>query len=296
MKQFAGAVLIWLALESLASPLFASPSPSPTLSAAESVLTFGVNPYVDALELRRRWLPLVEHLSETVGRPVELVVSASYAAHMAAVGDGRLDIAFLGPVPYVEMSERLGPGRLLARLRVEGETHFRGVIVARRDGGLDQLSQLIGRRFAFGDLHSTMSHYLPWYTLRRAGVGKSQLGDHRFLGSHDNVALGVLMGRFDAGGLKPAVFERFRARGLKVLAETPSVPNHVMVASSDLPVPLVEVLSAALYALEPGSGVLEAVGGGLDGFVPARDDEFDALRGILRYLKRDQRWEGGREP
>ena len=268
----------------LAAALFCFAS----LSSGGEPLRLGVNPYIDGVELHHRWTPLIDYLAERLGRPVELRVSPSYAEHIAAVGEGRLDIAYLGPVPYVKVTERYGPRPLLARLRIRGEESFRGVIAAREGSEVNDPVDLAGRRFAFGDPDSTMSHHLPRYALLRAGVAVSELAEHRFLGSHDDVALGVLMGRFDAGGLKPSVFERYQARGLRALAYTPRVSNHVLAAAPDLsPVLIGELRELLLGMARHGEGraVLESIGEGVDGFTPADDGEFDPLRAMLRGLE-----------
>ena len=256
--------------------------------AADEPLRLGVNPYIDGVELHRRWSPLVDYLSHALQRPVTLVVSPSYAEHIAAAGEGRVDIAYLGPVPYVKLTERYGARPLLGRLRIRGEESFQGVIAVREESGFDDPAQLAGRRFAFGDPDSTMSHHLPRYALHRAGVGLSQLADYGFLGSHDDVALAVLMGRFDAGGLKPSVFERYRSRGLRALAYTPKVPNHVLVAVPELPEEVTAALREALLAMaddRAGKRAIGMLGGGVDGFVSAMEGDFDPLRGMLRSLE-----------
>jgi len=267
------ASLLLLSLSALAGPLLAAPP-----------LRLGVNPYQDPSELQARWQPLVHYLSARSGRDIELVIAGDYQRHIAACVRKEYDLAYLGPIPYLQRVAAKGPVTLLARFRDLGATTFRGAIVAREDSPLASISDLAGHSFAFGDRYSTMSHFLPLVALAEAGVGVESLSHSEFLGSHDNVALAVLMGRFDAGGLKPSVFERYQERGLKVLAWTEAVPTHVLAAHRDLDPATRQSLQQALYALnDPGlaAQVLHPIGPDLDGMSPAQDSDYDSLRQLL---------------
>ncbi len=67
------------------------------------------------------------------------------------------------------------------------------------------------------------------------GGDLENLKKYEFLGSHNNVALGVLGGYYDAGGVKEGVFYKYKGRGLKMLAKSPGIAEHVFVASANLP-------------------------------------------------------------
>jgi phosphonate transport system substrate-binding protein len=165
-------------------------------------LVFGIHPYLPAAEVQKRFKPLIDYLSSQLDRQIELRVSKNYETHIENVGNNIFDIAYMGPSSYVGMTEKFGMRPLLARLEVNGKPDFHGYIVTRKDSPVQALEQLAGRRFAFGSAHSTMSYLVPRHMLKRAGVGLEQLGNYTFLGNHRNVALGVLIGEFDAGAVK----------------------------------------------------------------------------------------------
>ncbi len=256
---------------------------------AEEPLKLGVHPYLPATELVKRFKPLAEYLEKKLGRPVEVTISNDYEHHIYLVGRDRLDIAYMGPASYVMMVERHGRKPLLGRQEVKGVPTFRGVIIAREDSPIKKLRDLRGKRFAFGDPDSTMSHLVPRHMLIRAGVNANDLGGYEFLKGHHNVALGVLVGDFDAGAVKEEVFYEYEGRGLKAIAWTPKISEHVFVASGSLPSGTVKALRETLLGLkdEPGGkAVMDAIKADITAFVPARDGDYENLRIILRELER----------
>jgi phosphonate transport system substrate-binding protein len=248
-------------------------------------LVLGVHPYLHATTLMERFTPLADHLSRTLGVPVRVKVSSSYSDHIAAVGHGKVDIAFMGPAPYVRLVDQFGTRPLLGRLSFNGETHFNGVIAVPVTSDIRSLGDISGRNFAFGDPHSTMSTLVPTYMLQQAGVAISDLDGYAHLENHHNVVLGVLLGKYDAGAMKAEVFHAYRERGLKVLAWSPEISSHLFVANPALSKELVGKLQQGMWDLHKtpeGLLVLDAIKKGTTGLVPVQDSDYANLREILR--------------
>ncbi len=256
----------------------ASPKP-------EITLILAVHPYLPYAELKRRYTPLTRYLSGRLGRSIEVRVGHDYDEHLTRVGRDQVDIAFMGPAGYVECTRKYGSKPLLARLEFKGRPEFKGAIVTRRDSGIQNLAQVRGRRVAFGDRNSTMSHLLPKYMLEQAGVDLESLADYQYLGSHTNVALGVLAGDFDVGGVKQEVYEHYESQGLRLLSWTPSLSEHVFLTRSNLDPDVIGALRTAMLQLgasSDGVKVLGAIKNGLTGLVAVNDSDYDNLRKILQ--------------
>lgn len=251
-------------------------------------LKLAIHPYLPPTELVQRFSPLAKYLERVLKRPITIWISKDYQEHIDNIGQDEVDIAYMGPAPYVTMVNIYGRKPLLARLAINGDPHFRGVIITRKDMPLRRIEDLKGKRFAFGDPSSTMSHLVPRYLMLQAGIGVEQLKSYEFLNSHNNVALGVLMGDFDAGAVKPEIFAKYQSRGLKVLAETPAISEHLFVASNRLPEDTVQQLREALYRLNKtpsGTVVLHAIKEDASALVPVSDADYDNLRTILAALE-----------
>ncbi len=258
--------------------------PAPVRAAAPEPLILAVHPYLPTSEIITRFTPLADTLAHAVGRPVKLRIGSNYAEHINAIGEDRVDIAYLGPVSYVKLVDRYGKKPLLARQEVGGQPYLRGVIIVHRDSPLKTLAGLKGKRFAYGDPDSTMSHVIPQRMLQRAGVPDSALSHRAFLGSHHNVVLAVLSGDYDAGAVKEEVFQAQASKGLRALASTPPVADHSLVASSKLPAALTETLRRSLWQLKEspeGRSILNALHSNMTALVPAQDSDYDSLRAAI---------------
>lgn len=251
--------------------------------AAEPLL-LGVHPYLPAAEVLARFQPLAGYLSKAAGRPVTVTVAADYDAHIKRVGTGAVDFGYMGPAPYVELVAEYGPQRLLARQSVNGAPSFHGHIVVADASPLQTMADLKGRRFAFGDAESTMSHMVPYAMMLSAGVAKKDLAAHAFLGSHRNVALAVLSGAFDAGAVKEEIYTEFSTRGLRALAKSPPVSEHLFVASkrmTDADAQAVRTVMQAMRGDPAGRTALTAIKATIDGLVAVTDSDYDPLREMI---------------
>ena len=193
----------------LAASVFLGSSPSAVRSAGTG-LSLGVHPYLPATEIMARFSPLARYLAQGLGVPVSVEIAPDYDAHIEALGEGAVDIAFLGPASYVRLVQMHGPHPLLARLAVHDKSAFRGVVAVKAESSLQTLADLRGKRFAFGDPNSTMSALVPTAMLRQSGVLPGDLASVAHLSNHRNVALGVLSGQFDVGAMKEETFKQYR--------------------------------------------------------------------------------------
>ncbi|MDE1989402.1 MAG: phosphate/phosphite/phosphonate ABC transporter substrate-binding protein [Betaproteobacteria bacterium] len=254
----------------------------------EKPLVLAVHPYLPREEILEHFTPLANYLTRAIGRPVEIRVGRSYAEHIEAVGSDSVDLAYMGPVSYVQTVAKYGKKPLLARQVVNGNPFLKGEIIVRTDSPLRSLQDLRGKCFTFGDPDSTMSTILPRWALAQDGITPSQLGRFRNLESHDDVALAVLSGDCDAGAVKSEVFQKFAPKGLRALAELPRVHDHVFVTRSTLPQPLIQTLQAALLALNDipeGRPIMAAIHPGMSALVPAEYNDYANLRRILMQEK-----------
>ncbi len=257
---------------------------APGIALADQHLTLWIHPYLPATELTTRFTPLAEYLGRELGQPVEIRVQKSYQAHEDMVGRDLADIAYLGPVGYVHINQHYGAKPLLAKLEVEGTPHFHGMIITRTDSAIRTLEDLPGKSFAFGDLNSTMSHVVPRAMLRAAGIPVQKLARYDFLGSHHDVALAVLGGYFEAGAVKQEVYEIYAERGLRIVAQTPPISNHLFLARSNLAPELIKKLRQALLAinqLPDKERLLTSLEDSATGILAADDQDYDELRQIM---------------
>lgn len=277
-KRMCCAVLVLLGLN--------APAAGAADDAAATPLTLGFMPYLNAELLIEKYTPLAQYLTEKLGRPVQITVARNYAEHIRKTGDDEIDISFLGGSPYVVIGDEYGLKPLLARYEFDGVPTFRAVIFVARNSPLTALSELSGKRVAFGSAQSTLSTQVPVYMLMQAGVQLDALADYTHLRNHSNVILGVEFGDFDAGAVAEEVFKENLEQGKKIraLAYSPQLSTHVFVTRATMDEALCDQISRALLGLKDdprGAAVLQAIAHNLTGFVPVADGDYDLHREIL---------------
>lgn len=256
--------------------------------ASEQSLILGIHPYLTATELIDRFTPLAEYLGRKIGQPVTISISKDYKSHIDNIGNDKVDIAFMGPASYVKMVNLYGEKPLLARLEINNKPRFQGIIVVRDKSELRNLKDLAGKRFAFGDPESTMSHLVPRYMLLNAGIDIDKLSGHAFLSNHNDVALGVLIGDFDAGAVKEDVFHKYEKRGLRLLQRSQEISEHLFVARKGLKGYEIEALRKALYELkddQEGTVIMSRMRTSLTGLVPVINRDYENLRVMIQKLE-----------
>jgi phosphonate transport system substrate-binding protein len=252
--------------------------------AAEGGLILGVHPYLSHTELLVRFRPLARYLERRLTIPVSIRVGRDYQEHVDQIGRDRVDIAYIGPVSYVRLSETYAPKPLLARLQRNGRAALDGHIVVRERSDIRNLDDLAGRTLGLGDPNSTMSSVVPIAVLHDHGIPLERLAGHVRYKGHSNIAFAVLSGQVDAGAVKSEVFERFRAQGLRSLARLPEVSEHLFLSRADLEPALIDkVRQALLDAHRSGDGLnaLRALHADATALVEVHDEDYAGLRALL---------------
>ena len=250
-------------------------------------LKFGVIPLESPATMHRRFQPLTEYLTQSLGRTVELVVGLDFMQTIRDLEDGVTDLAFLTPTTYIEAHDKFGAVLLVKALR-KGLPYTHAAIVAGFGNGIERLEDLRGKRFAFGDRMSTSSYLIPRSMLAEAGVRLEDLKDHTFLGHHDDVARAVLAGEYDAGGLMESIAVKFLDQGLKVLKTSGEIPEFNICASKGLDAGTLESIKKTLIALDrrnPGHAqVLAMIDQDYTGFASAEDGDYDGVRKLMQSI------------
>ena len=274
---------LWLTLSlALAGilPLFVgcnASGPSP------QTLRLSMIPTTDPGKMIREGQPLIAYLEKETGMKVEMTIPTNYAAVVEAIANDQVDIAYLGGFTYVQASKRAGVIPLLQR---DQDQNFHSLFITQPDSGINSLSDLNGRTFAFGDVNSTSGHLMPEYFMREANVEADVIAKAIYTGGHDGTALAVANQRVDAGALDETVYQKMIQDGkldpakVKVFFTTPPFFDYVWVARKGLDAKLAEAFSSAFLRLDASEPQQRAV---LDvmrakKYVRANDSDYDKLR------------------
>jgi len=252
-----------------------------TAHAEDTSLSFGVYQTDKASVMYKQFTPVIKqlerNLSTRVERPVRihLMIFKTYDEANDALVSGDVDFVRFGPASYVIAKQRDPAISLLAMEHNEGQKRFDGVIVVRVDSPIMELSDLKGKRFAFGDENSTIGRYLAQAALLQAGLHSRDLADYAYLGRHDKVAKSVALGDYDAGSVKENTYKKLNQDGaLRILHRFENVTKP-WIARSGMAPELIRHLQESLLSIDD-TEALEALK--FSGFLPASDAEYQFVR------------------
>lgn len=264
----------------LAASLAAAPAPQ------AQELKFGFTPVLGEAEMRAEFEPLMAYLSDVLGRKVGLYIARDYGDLRTQMESGTVDVGSFSPFAYVD-AQRGGKIRIIAQSILDRSATYRGLIIARKDGGIRTVGDLEGKRFAFVDPKSASGYVYPRAMLVEKGVTPERyFKETIFAGGHDKVIAAVLDGRVDAGAIYDGALGVARAKGvatdvLVVLSSTDPIPHDAIAVRLGLDDTLVKKLQAALVDLdksEAGRRVIAHSKKKLTGHVVADDSVFDVVR------------------
>jgi phosphonate transport system substrate-binding protein len=251
-------------------------------------LRFGVVSFYNPRIMYLKYQPLVDYLSARTGHQWELVISPSYEKTVDALCAGDLSLAYLGPLTYVRAHAKCEAFPVV-RLNTGGSSTYHSLIMVRADSPLSSLADLAGHAFGFGSPLSTSSHLVPRAMLVRAGLHPGHNLRCVYFGHHERAARAVLLGEVEACGIRDIVGRKFEQRGLRVLAESPPIPNFPLVIAHDADGWLRQELVRTLVVLPRTEPAIREIMAGWDeelssGFALTSDGAFDGVRDLARQV------------
>jgi phosphonate transport system substrate-binding protein len=252
---------------------------------ASAEIKFGILPRLSAVELTQMFNPLADYLAKETGEKVTLVIPKDFSAFKDVVKAGQVDIAFANPLIYVELKKEGNLEPLALSSEFKSGTRFRGIIIARKDSGIEKLNDLKGKKLIFVDKDSAAGYIFQMLLLSKAGLDvKKDFTQLPFAKKHDNVTMAVFNKAADAGGIREDDLEKMKDKvdlsQLKIIGYTDYFPNWPVFAAPKLNKATAEKIRAALLKLKPNDPQSEAVLGTarLNGFAPVADKDYDNLR------------------
>lgn len=254
-------------------------------SGQESRLRLAVLPCTNIETTFRKFHPLLTYLKSATGLTVTLVVPADFSEFDASTTNGRVDFALQDPHTFQQLSGLFEEESLLQTLALDGSTIQSGVVVVRRDSGVDDLEQLRGRTVMFGPRTSSPK----WIAARLLFESRGIRIDRDLKGVNggccEDIAFAVSVKSVDAGvtcehflglhssrqkdlGLDPGV--------LKVVGRTPSFPTRIFAARKGLSAGVVTAITRALLQLDPANAEHAEIlaSAELRGFVSTTEAEY----------------------
>lgn len=186
--------------------------------------------------------PIFGAVSRMTGLQFDIRVGQSYGAVVEAMCSGAADIAFVGPVTYVQASQRHCADLLAVGVQNGQSIYYSGVFT-KKDSPVHSLKDLKGKRVAFGDVNSTSSFVFPMTMIMDTGLDPVRdLAAIRLTGSHANSLAALVQGQVDASALS---FDSFD----KAIAQKAVDPSTIRVVAKSIPIPYPPIIMNSRLSL-----------------------------------------------
>lgn len=254
----------------------------------KEVIFFGVIPRDNPRIAYEKYQPIIDYLSESTPYEFELSVKKTYDDIVHALGNGEIDLAFLGPLTYLIAHKEYGAVSMLRSITDKKESHYRSVIITKNDHSVKSLADIRGKKFAFASMESTAGNLIPRLVLAEEGIHLKELKSYRNFNSHDSVIKWVLKGTYDAGAVRESVAEKYMPLGLKVLSTSGPIPTGPVVVGPKTPYTVAETVKHNLLNLnktEYGREVLKKADPEIKGgFIEASDFDYEHIRQLINKV------------
>jgi phosphonate transport system substrate-binding protein len=241
---------------------------------------------------------LTEDLTKALGQPVTAMVFPTPRELAEALAQGRVDAAWMSPGSYV-VAARAGEVEPILKLSRGGFGRYRSVFFTKAGANIASLEQAKGHSLALVHGASMSGHLFPLAHLKRKGIDAATYFSQILEGKdHEEVCRLVVDGKADIGvtlsdyrapdeltpdgcvqgGMDPDAFSVFEAVG--------PIPNDVVAVRSSMSGSLKDKLRDSLMEMrrsEAGRGELHTIFHA-DGFVPANDTDFAAVRELEQFM------------
>jgi phosphonate transport system substrate-binding protein len=284
-------------------PLLAAlSSPGWRLAGAQGTpLVFAVITTTSTEETRAAWEPFLADMRRATGLDVQAYYAPLYAAAIDALVTNRAQLAWLSSKAALDCIERANVEVFGQLVDSGGSPGYRAIIVARRDGPVSSIDQLLARPrtygFAMGEVSSTSGHAMPSYALF---VPRGIRPEEHFVpfirGNHAQTVAAVLNGQVHAGTYNTEELQRLKAShpeqaaALRVLWESALIPKDPLLWRKDLPLSVRSRLGTFLF----GYGKTAAEKGRLKqmfdlaGFRPSSNQQLKFVLEIEDFKQRSE--------
>ncbi|OYD09184.1 phosphonate ABC transporter substrate-binding protein [Paludifilum halophilum] len=264
----------------------------------EDPFQVGVIPAQNKGNMKKAMDKLEKKLSDELNRPVAIKIYSDYQGVVEAMKYKKMDMAFFGPLTFVQAREETGIKAVVTQL-IDGKPYYHSYIIVPEDSPLDSIDDLAKNSgkvdFAFGDINSTSGSLIPGIALKKEGVFQDQ-EHHRFkgvtyTGSHDITALSIQNKKYDAGAIDSAIYEQLVEDGkvddskVKVIWKSDRLFQYPWAVRRDIDDQTVKKLRKAFLSIKDPE-ILSVFGA--NGFTKAENADYEAIRQAAKEAGRLQ--------
>ena len=292
------ALNIVIAVSVLAAAEAAQPDYQPEYSdkpkaAGATEYVFAIHPLHNPERLFAVYGPIADYLSAHIpGAQFRLEASRNYEEFEKKLYARAFHFAL--PNPYETVASLRYGYRVFGKMG--DDDNFRGIILVRRDGGIENVADLKGKKVSYPAATALAATMMPQFYLHTHGLDVNRDIENVYVGSQESSIMNVYHGFVAAGATWPTPWLTFqkqhpdKANELIVKWQTETLPNNGLVVRDDVPREVTEMVASLLFSLqdsEVGRKLLEPIP--LSRFEPASSETYESVRAYVRRFSAEVR-------
>ena len=205
----------------------------------------------DNLETTARiFEPFIKLIESRTGLSIKSKYQLNYGDILADFAAGKVDLAYLGPLPIVELERKYPHVEKIATfLSEKGEPSYTCSII-RMKGDKTNMADFKGR-MALTQPLSTCGLYnaTQYFSRMNRDIGTV---NYFFSGSHTRVVLDVMTGKAEAGSLQTSIAKNYLYQNIEIISESDPYPGFTLVANTKtLSADKIKKIKEAVLAFDP---------------------------------------------
>ncbi|ODG96432.1 phosphonate ABC transporter substrate-binding protein [Nostoc sp. KVJ20] len=233
----------------------------------------------------------IQKVQNAIASSVDFQIAQDYQQIIDWLLQDKLDMAYLGPMSYLEAVDRGAKVEpLVAPIdKHTGQPWYRACIIVKQDSRIKTLKDLKGKRIAFVDKLSTSGYLMPLATFKKLGIDDNRnFAQVLYAGSHSNSMAALEDGIVDAAATNISSYLKRQKNGKltpqnsRILWESAPIPNSPIVVSKKLSPELIKRLKQAF--ISSPEGLQDIIGTESAGYTLVTPSDYTPIEQLRKYL------------
>lgn len=201
------------------------------LLSANKPLVFAPLPMEDIKTIHVQFSPMIRYLEKKLNTQIKIDYNSSYDAILKKFIEGKIDIAYLGPLPYLSLESKYSDTKPLVNFKNKmGEISYTCSLVSFISNSIP-IENIRHSKIALTQPLSTCGYLFVNNILKKSNINIED-NHYRYLGRHDKVALSIIRDEFTFGGVKSEIAKEYTHLGLKEVKVSEAIPNFILVGNA----------------------------------------------------------------
>lgn len=258
---------------------------------SQAQLKFGIASMISPEETFILYKDLNDYIAEKLDMRIETVLKKDYSDMNKLIVDNKVDFALVCTGSFFSLQDN--EYKLMVTPVIDGKSTYRSYIIVNGTSGIEELSDLRGKTFAFADqLSNSGSIYPKYIIIKKFGISHENFFQKTFYThSHDKSIYLVNKGVIDGAAVDSLVYDYLaetkpdEVKNIRIIHKSPYFPAPSIVASGTIDKKLFDEITRILLKMHKdpkGKKILEDLN--IDKFVVTDPKRFEEIKKMQKLV------------